>query len=385
MSNKGQLRLLKDKINPRKLLIPLIIVFQLILNTSVGAAWILPRNSQTIPYGITVGGQKVGGLNQEQASAYLGQSNPGDLNDKKIGLKNGPIEWCLPTKEFEFRYDYAKTIDIILKDTPGEEGCPRVLNLLKLQARNLDIPVELSWAKERLDTFLESINEEIMIPPRNASLNVNDGRVAIINEQAGEEIDMNLMTAKILRSIQLNEIEAINIVKKDIQPDIVREDIAAVDCELAAFVTELNNIDRNHNRTDNIILASHILDGTVIMPGDVFSFNQVVGERNLENGFKNAPVIINGYIQQDVGGGICQVATTLYNTALLAGLEIIERSPHSIPVKYAPHGLDATVFYGQIDLKIKNNMSNPVMINSTIENDNLKISIYGNHQDQKNI
>ncbi len=382
MSKTIQFRMLKDKVIIRKLLIPLIIIFQLILNTSVGLAWIIPRNSQTIPYGITVGGQKVGGLNRDQAVSYLAQNSPGELIDKNIVLKNGPIEWCLHTKEFNFRYDCAKTIDIILKDATAEEGFPRMLDLVKLQARNQEIPAELSWNKEGLDKFLHSINEEIMIPPRNASLNIRDGKIAIVNEQAGEELDLNLMTSKILESIQFNELEAINIVKKDIQPSIVNQDITAIDCVLASFVTEFNN---DQNRTDNIILASRIMDGTIIMPGNIFSFNQIIGERNLENGFKKAPVIINGYIHQDVGGGICQVATTLYNASLLAGLEIIERSPHSIPVKYAPHGLDATVFYGQIDLKIKNNMSNPVIINSVTANNDLEINIYGNHMDKENI
>ncbi len=380
---KNSLGMLKDKMKHPKIIIPFIVMFQLILNTSVGAAWILPDNSQTVPYGITVDGHNIGGLNRQQAVKYLRQNSSGNFVEKIIVLKNGTREWFLPTKEYDFRYDYAKTIDTVLEETPWESNCTKVLGLMKLQAKNMDIPLEISWHEEGLNGYLESINEEMMVPARNASLQVSDGSILIINEQSGEEIDFEGTLAKILESIKLDNAETVNIVKKTLLPDIVSEDLAAVDCALAAFDTELNN--NNKNRTDNIILASQLLDGTIIMPGDSFSFNQVVGERSTENGFKDAPVIIGGSVQQDVGGGICQVATTLYNASLLTGLEIIERSPHSIPVKYAPHGQDATVFYGQIDLKIKNNLSNPIIINSAADNNSLIITIYGNHQDKNNI
>jgi len=359
-------------------MIPLIIIFQLILNTSVGLAWILPRSSQTVPYGITVDGHEVGGFNREQLVAYLYQNNASNIIDTEMVIKNGSREWYLATKDFDFRYDYGKTVDAILQEPPWADSHPMVLSLLKLQARKLELPFEISWHEDRLDTFLASINEETMIPARNASLHVVDGKVLIVDGQSGEQTDFESTTENIIRSIRSNNGEIVNIVKKTIMPEIVSEDLTAVDSVVAVFDTEID-ID-NDNRTDNVILASQMLDGTIIMPGDIFSFNEVIGERSLETGFKNAPVIIGGSVQQDVGGGICQVATTLYNASLLTGLEIVERSPHTIPVKYAPHGQDATVFYGQIDLKIKNSLSNPVMINSIIENSKLMITIYGNHQ-----
>ncbi len=379
---KYSFRGLKDKIKSRKIIIPLIVIFQLILNTSVGAAWISPANSETIPYGVTVAGQNIGGLNRDQAVAFLNQTNLDTFVDKNIVIKNGRMEWRLPTLDYNFRYDNAKTVETILKEKPWAEGRPGILSLMKLQARKMDIPLEISWHEGRLDGLLETINQEMLLPARNASLDVVDGRILIVNGQAGEELDDESTTAKILHNIRFNDTDIVNVVKKFLAPEIVSDDLSTVDYILASFDTEMNT---NNNRTNNIILASQLLDGTIIMPGDIFSFNQVIGERNPENGFKNAPVIIGGSVQQDVGGGICQVATTLYNAALLTGLEIVERSAHSIPVKYAPHGQDATVFYGQIDLKIKNNLSNPVMIHSTTVNNNLIISIYGNHQNKVNL
>lgn len=117
--------------------------------------------------------------------------------------------------------------------------------------------------------------------------------------------------------------------------------------------------------------------GYIINPGDDLSFNQVVGPRSAEEGYKKAMVIINNKFVPDWGGGVCQVSTTLYNAALLADMEIVERKEHSRPVNYVPPGMGSTVAYGLIDLKIRNPMTKPVIIWTKLEKDNITIYFLG--------
>jgi len=117
----------------------------------------------------------------------------------------------------------------------------------------------------------------------------------------------------------------------------------------------------NYERTTNLELAAYRLDGVMLFPGEEFSYNDAVGERTLEAGFKKAKVIDSHGYTEGIGGGICQVASNLHAAALMAGLDISERYPHRFRVKYMPPGLDATVDYGKKDLKIVNNTLFPVV------------------------
>lgn len=133
----------------------------------------------------------------------------------------------------------------------------------------------------------------------------------------------------------------------------------------------------NRPRAWNIRLASSIIDGVVLMPGDRFSFNGVVGRRTKAKGFREAGVYINGQHDTGIGGGICQVSTTLFNAALFADLKIRRRSNHSLPVPYVPLGRDATVDYGNLDLAFDNTYSTPIAIVSHYVPGRLTFEILG--------
>ena len=128
---------------------------------------------------------------------------------------------------------------------------------------------------------------------------------------------------------------------------------------------------RNHNMK----LASIALDQYVIEPGQTFSFNEVIGYAGPEQGYKIATILVNGKEEKAYGGGICQVSSTLYNAALEAGLEIVERHPHSKEVRYVEKGKDAATSYGTKDLKFKNNFPYPVIINTYISEDTFTTEI----------
>lgn len=141
---------------------------------------------------------------------------------------------------------------------------------------------------------------------------------------------------------------------------------------LASFSTTI--LDSDENRVNNIRLASQKINGLVLKPGETFSFNKIVGKRDYNKGYKKAKVLVNGESNEGVGGGICQLSSTVYNAAVKSGMQIIERHTHSGEVGYIPRGQDAAVSYGYKDLKFKNVNSYPVKFIVSIKNGKVYVS-----------
>lgn len=134
---------------------------------------------------------------------------------------------------------------------------------------------------------------------------------------------------------------------------------------LGEAVTDI--IDKGSNRVANISLACNKITGKEILPDEIFSFNTITGEKTSVNGYKMAPVILQGEKAYDIGGGVCQVSTTVYQAVVNAGLEIIEQHCHSEPVAYAAKGTDATVVFGVKDFRFKNNSNETVYVYTWVE------------------
>jgi vancomycin resistance protein YoaR len=144
---------------------------------------------------------------------------------------------------------------------------------------------------------------------------------------------------------------------------------------LSSYATFFNA--SNRNRSHNIYLSAATIDHQVLMPGEVFSFNQVVGMRSVRKGYLPARVIVHGEYSEGVGGGICQTSSTLFNSVDRAGLQIIERSGHSKKVSYVPRGRDATVSWDGPDFKFRNQFNEPILIAAYATQGRLVIAIYG--------
>ena len=144
---------------------------------------------------------------------------------------------------------------------------------------------------------------------------------------------------------------------------------------IGSFSTKFN-LD-NTPRVNNLKTASIAIDGTIVQPGQVFSYNETVGPTTQARGYQKSKIFVNGKEKQGYGGGVCQVSSTLYNAAMDAGLEIIERHQHSKDVAYIGKNKDAATSYGVIDLKFKNTLHHPIQINSYIQDNTLYIDIFG--------
>lgn len=153
----------------------------------------------------------------------------------------------------------------------------------------------------------------------------------------------------------------------------ITQSATAEDTVIGSYTSEI--LDTDKNRVNNIVLAVGEINGKVVAPGKVFSFNRTVGRRTAEDGYKKARIILRGKKSWGRGGGVCQVSSTLYNAVLAGGLKIVERHHHSRRISYVPEGKDATVVYGVKDFKFKNNRPYPVKITGKVEDGKVTIEI----------
>ncbi len=233
----------------------------------------------------------------------------------------------------------------------------------------LQIPVE-EVKPDAID--LEKIRSEIYKEPQDAYVSKNP--TAVHTHVNGIDFKISIDEAK--KMIEEDKKEyviplKITVPKKTIS-DLGEEAFAD---QLAKFTTRYDA--SNSNRSNNVSLAAQKINGTIIMPGETFSYNKVVGARTIEAGYKLAGAYSGGQVVQDVGGGICQISSTLYNTALLANLEIVDRSNHQFQTSYVDAGRDATVSWGSLDFKFKNSRTFPIKIVASAKNGIAEVSLYG--------
>jgi len=155
---------------------------------------------------------------------------------------------------------------------------------------------------------------------------------------------------------------------------ITDADVSQIDSVLGAKTSYVNG---TTSRLGNIRIAARHINGTLLKPGDVFSYNKIVGPRDEDEGYREAPILVQGRHDTGIAGGICQTSGTLFNAVLASGLKIVERSNHSTPIGYLPVGLDATVSYGSLDLKFRNDTTAPVYVAATLNGRSLTFSIFG--------
>lgn len=219
---------------------------------------------------------------------------------------------------------------------------------------------------------LEKIRNEIYKDPKDAYISKNP--TTVHPHENGVDFAISIEEAKKIIEEDKNEYIIplkITVPKKTIE-DLGEE---AFPDKLGAFTTRYDP--SNKNRANNVSISADKIDGTIIMPGETFSYNQTVGERTIAAGYKEAGAYSGGRVVQDVGGGICQTSSTLYNAVLLANLEIVDRTNHQFLTSYVEAGKDATVTWGGIDFKFKNSRSYPIKIEASAKNGVCEMSIYG--------
>ncbi len=244
----------------------------------------------------------------------------------------------------------------------------------------IEIEIKDVYPKEiDADSFIKEYNRE----PKNAEVQEKDGEIVITPEVIGIELNKNEAKKLIEKNKKSNEGFSVPAVITVPEISYAQLEAEYIDTIIGSFSSNYSS--SSANRKTNIHLASEKINSVSLNPGEVFSFNKVVGPRNEANGYKVAQVYTNNKVADGIGGGICQVSSTLYNAVVLADLEIVYRRNHSLPVSYVPLGRDATVSYGTIDFEFKNNKETPVKLEVICDGSTLTVNVYGRKKYIKDI
>lgn len=258
---------------------------------------------------------------------------------------------------------------ILISSSDLKDEILSFLNDISSKNETINIPVNNVGAEP---INLDAIYKDIFKLPVDASYTINP--YVVYPSSNGLDFAISMEDAKAIISNQQDEY---TIPLKITYPNVTTNQIGneAFPDLLSQFSTSFTS--SGYNRSNNIILSSAKLNGLVLMPGEEFSYNQAVGQRTKAAGFRKAGAYSNGKVVQEVGGGICQVSSTLYNAVLYANLEIVERINHYFNPGYVKAGLDATVSWGGPDFRFKNNRNYPIRIVTDTSGKKLKVYIYG--------
>ena len=239
------------------------------------------------------------------------------------------------------------------------------------QEQTIEIPV-ITSEPDPID--IDKIHSEVYKEVKDAYYTKDP--FTIYPEQKG--IDFDVESAKVLIQEPKEQYE---IQLKITNPSKTVKEIGTEAFPDLLGVCKTNYVASNKNRTTNLILAAGKINGTVLLPGEEFSYNGVVGKRTVEAGYKNAATYSNGQVVDDIGGGICQISSTLYDAAVFANMDITVRRNHQFVTSYLPAGKDATVVWGSQDFKFKNSRKYPVRITATVSGGVATVQIWGVKED----
>ena len=322
--------------------------------------------------GIIIDGVDVGGMTYEEAFNAVSAKIPVkpvaidvklNLNGKKL-----PLDFSDATFEYNTRQildeAYAMYRPVSADDTAKLVECYNNVQQLKNTPRTFQTAytVHIDSVTEKINQVLKSYVDDFSLV-KNATIESFDTETkefVVSPEKAGYDIDINA-AAKAVKdlfdsNVYTGEINVPTVMK---EPEITE---AMLRANFGLVGEEWTKASANSNRNNNIDQACEYINGTILQPGDTFSFNKTVKERTADRGFKEATVIAGGQYEQGLGGGICQASTTLYNAVLKANLRVVERNHHAWPSDYISTGLDATVDWPGVDFQFQNDTDYPVII-----------------------
>ena len=303
------------------------------------------------------------------------------IEEEKLNQKIEEISAKLPNAVIESSY-YIEGNQLVIKK--GKSGISIKEQELKEKIRQayqgeiveeIEIPIE-EVEPEKIN--LQKIHDEIYKEPQNAYVSQNP--VQVYPHVNGIDFAISVEEAqKILEENKEEYIIPLTITVPEKTTENLGEE--AFPTVLGEFTTRYDA--SNKNRSNNLEIASKKIDGTVVLPGEIFSYNKIVGERTIAEGYKEAAVYSGGKVVEGIGGGICQLSSTLYNAVLYANLEIVSRSNHRFLTSYVEAGRDATVSWGTIDFQFKNTRTYPIKVVSTVKNGVVNIQIKGIQEEKE--
>lgn len=336
--------------------------------------------TNVIAKNIFIEGIDVSNLTKEEAINYVNENVI--LGELQLNY-NGETNVISPD-EIDLKYNTSEVVEKAYNYTKTDSYFENVKRFFNLNKNSKNLEIKSLYNENKLSEKIQNISDSINVDMKNAKVYISDsGNISTSSATIGKELDIASTKESIYDALKNKDFKSIDLKVNIKDPKISTEAVKSVNTLLAEFSTKFST--NNSNRVTNVVLSAKATSDVLLMPGEEFSYNNLTGKRTASNGYKDAPVIINGKLEQDVGGGVCQVSSTLFNSVLYSGLDVTSRRNHSLKSSYVSIGRDAMVSDGGSDFRFKNPYSHPVYIKNTVSNGVITSKIYGNISDKKNI
>jgi vancomycin resistance protein YoaR len=329
---------------------------------------------------ITIASGSTGYLLDQRATRQLIVRSLASFSRAPVGL---PVRVDQPSVTVESLTSAQRTASQVVSAPVTLIAGPTHIRLARWRlAKMLDLS-DLRFSGPAADRYFAALSRTVSRKPADARFAVDaHARIRVVPAKPGVVLDVPRSAARVLAAARRPTGRTAQLVIGEQQPVRTTEQAQAMGITgtVGSFETIYGG---EPNRIHNVQLVAHLIDGKLIAPGTTFSFNGATGERTAAKGFLQAPVIINGELQTGLGGGICQVSTTVFNAAYEAGLPITARTNHALYISHYPLGRDATVNYPDIDLKFVNDTGHWLLLRTFVGSYSLTVTLYGTPQNRR--
>ena len=346
---------------------------------AVSCVSVATANQDCVVMGVQANGTTLTGMSKKEVRKYFDKEAQKALSKNAAVLSYKERHWNIQPNEIGLQAKVDEAAEAAYNIGRESNPVTNLINQMKLAIFGKNVVMTASFDKDKLNAKLAAIEKEVDTPPANAEVSLQaNGSIQKKPAVTGLTLDTAPIADELTPKFESLDLTAkVELEPQESQPFILDEDIANIDGILGSYTTSFSPGDRG----DNIGLAASHLQGALVRSQATLSFNNIVGPRTRAAGYKNAGVIVNGEPAVDVGGGVCQVSSTLYNAILLAGMKPTERTNHSLVSSYVPAGRDATVADGLLDFVFQNPLPHPILLRVANSGSALTIYVLGTKAD----
>ena len=337
--------------------------------------WAEAVDQDTIYEGVTAMGIDLSGMTEEEAKEALDTFYDETVLSRKIVLTYKGKTWEYTYADLGYSADtgdIASAAYAVCREGSVRE---RYNGITALKAEPVDLLLSDDYDASTIDDILAAIAEEIYVEPKDAEIDYSDGNFNITKEVVGYKLNKKKTKQSLQEKLQEGGDIELELSVKKVKPEKTEKQLKEISDVLGAFSTYYDLY--NEGRNTNLEVGSGRVSGTMLMPGEEFNFNETVSPVDYASGYMDASTIVNGEYVPGIGGGLCQVSTTLYNAVIRAELEVTERWEHAYDPGYVPNGLDAAIYVGGINFRFVNSTEYPIFIVMGAGGGELWAKVYG--------
>ena len=338
--------------------------------------------------GVYIDDEHVGGLTKEEAIRKISSLHNDAAGAFDITVSVGNESWHVNSERVPVSRNTEEIVEkawaVGRSNTSGLKGGAvtpfqeHVNQVADLRTHPSTFATKQDYDHEALRNLTDGIVNYVNRDPVNSmvySFDFNTKTFTFTDDQPGARIDPDQLYAQLTQELDSGTTQKeLRVVPEKVIADLTKAELMNSFGLISAYTT---NTTKDKNRNTNIELSARAISGITVQPGEIFSFNGATGERTAAKGYKEAPAISGGQSKDEVGGGVCQTSSTLFNAVVRADLEIIERNAHAWPSSYIEKGFDATVNWPGLDFKFRNNTNQPIFIVAGYSNRQVTVNIYG--------